>query len=81
MALYCPACGEQILSRRAGFCPGCHRELPDALRLNDAAKDLMDTEYERGRRAARSKDSGGGADGGFGWADGGCDAGGDCGGD
>jgi len=81
MALYCPACGEQILSRRAGFCPGCHRQLPDALRLNDAAKGLMDTEYERSQRAARSRDSGGGADGGFGRADGGCDAGGDCGSD
>jgi len=81
MALYCPACGEQIYSRRAGICAGCRRELPGMLRLNDGARKLMDAEHERARRAAHSGNSGGGADGGFGWADSGCDGGGDSGGD
>ncbi len=80
MAIYCPECGEQILSRRAGFCPGCHQSLPDGLRMDESAKELMDTENERARHARFGR-SGGGVDGGFGWSDGGCDGGGGCGGD
>lgn len=74
MAWHCPECGEPILSRRAGFCPGCHRPLPDALKLTDAEKKSMDAEYARARRAARRGGSGGDGDSSYGW---GGDGGGD----
>lgn len=81
MALHCPECGEQILSRRAGFCPGCHRALPDSLKLTVAEKELMDAEYARSRRSTRAGGSEGGGDASIGWGFDSCDGGGDCGGD
>lgn len=81
MALHCPECGEQILSRRAGFCPGCHRPLPDSMKLTDAEKELMDTENARARRASRPGGLGGSDDVSTGWEFDDGDAGGDCGGD
>lgn len=76
MSLHCPECGEQILSRRTGFCPGCYRSLPEALRLDENAKAILDGENERALRASSRGDSGSG-DVSFGYADGGCDGGGD----
>ena len=81
MALHCPECGEQVLSRRAGLCPGCHRPLPDSLQFTDADKKLMDSENARARRATRTGGSGGTGDTSTGWGFDSCDAGGDCGGD
>lgn len=81
MALHCPECGEQILSRRAGFCPGCHRPLPDSLKLTDTEKKLMDAENARARRGTQMGDSGGSGDSSIEWGFDSGDSGGDCGGD
>jgi hypothetical protein len=81
MALFCPNCGQQILARRLGFCPSCLNTLPESMRLEGEARETIDDEYERAKRAAKGMYDGGGGDGGFGWGDGGCDGGGDCGGD
>ena len=81
MALHCPDCGEQILSRRAGFCPGCHRPLPDSLKFTDAEKKQMDAEYARARLASRPGGSANTSDASTGWGFDDCEAGGDCGGD
>lgn len=53
MSIYCPECGEQILSRRVGFCPSCHHPLPESIRLSENAKEQIDKEYERARRAGK----------------------------
>lgn len=37
--LHCQHCGEQIVARGFGKCPGCFRNLPEELKLTDKEKE------------------------------------------
>lgn len=44
MNLRCQHCGEQIVARGFGKCPGCYRELPDDLQLSPKEKEMEEME-------------------------------------
>jgi hypothetical protein len=48
MNLTCQHCGEKIVARSFGKCPGCYRDLPDELQLSPKEKELEEME-EKGR--------------------------------
>jgi hypothetical protein len=45
-ALRCPACGEQIVSRRLGICPSCRTKLPADMELHGAAREMIEREHQ-----------------------------------
>lgn len=59
MDLRCKHCGERIVARGFGKCPGCYQDLPEELRLSEREK-----EHERMEEEWRTKQVGGGGDGG-----------------
>lgn len=44
MNLRCQHCGERIVARGFGKCPGCHRDLPEELQLSPKEKELEEME-------------------------------------
>lgn len=40
MNLLCEHCGERIVARSFGQCPGCYKELPEELQLSETEKAL-----------------------------------------
>lgn len=50
MSLRCPHCGEQIVSRGVGKCPGCYKVLPDELQLTQREKELDRLDNELNHR-------------------------------
>lgn len=44
MDLHCQHCGERIVSRGFGKCPGCYRELPEELQITPREKELEEME-------------------------------------
>ena len=44
MDLRCQHCGERIVARGFGKCPGCYRELPEDLQLSPKEKELEEME-------------------------------------
>ena len=44
MNLRCQHCGEQIVARSFGKCPGCYRDLPDDLQLSPKEKEIEEME-------------------------------------
>ena len=52
MNLQCPYCGEQIVSRGVGKCPGCYKDLPEELQLTQREKefDQLEEDFERRRK-------------------------------
>jgi len=63
MNLRCQHCGERIVARSFGKCPGCYRDLPEDLQLSPKEKELEEME-EMWRKAECRSLSGGGGDGG-----------------
>jgi hypothetical protein len=46
MDLRCQHCGERIVARGFGKCPGCYRDLPEELQLSAREKELEQLEEE-----------------------------------
>jgi predicted ATP-dependent serine protease len=44
MNLQCQHCGELIIARSFGKCPGCHRDLPEELQLSPKELELEELE-------------------------------------
>ena len=44
MDLHCQHCGERIVSRGFGKCPGCYRELPEELQITPREEELEEME-------------------------------------
>lgn len=63
MILRCKYCGEQIVARGFGKCPGCYRDLPEELQLSQREKELEAME-EKWRKL--DEDAGCRSDGGMG---------------
>jgi len=40
MDLRCQYCGERIVARGFGKCPGCYRDLPEELQLSTQEKEM-----------------------------------------
>jgi tRNA(Ile2) C34 agmatinyltransferase TiaS len=65
MNLRCPHCGEQIVARGFGKCPGCYRDLPEELRLSPREREHEEME-EKWRKMDDHMREDGGGDGGMG---------------
>ena len=46
MDLHCPHCGEQIVARGFGRCPGCYKELPEELQISEKERKLDEMDKE-----------------------------------
>lgn len=69
MNLRCQHCGERIVARSFGKCPGCYRDLPENLQLSPKEKELeeMDEKWRKMEEERRQfEGGGGGSDGGGG---------------
>ncbi len=51
--LQCPHCGERIIARSFGKCPGCYRDLPEDLQLSPREKEMEELEETWRRRGGR----------------------------
>jgi predicted ATP-dependent serine protease len=50
MNLRCQHCGERIIARSFGKCPGCYRDLPEELLLNAKEKEMEEMEEKRRKK-------------------------------
>jgi hypothetical protein len=64
MDLRCQWCGERIVARSFGKCPGCYRELPENLRLSAREREIeaMEERWRMEEDAGRKFEGGGGGD-------------------
>ena len=46
MNLRCQYCGERIVARGFGKCPGCYRDLPEELQLSAAEKEIEEIDQK-----------------------------------
>lgn len=65
MNLRCQHCGEQIVARGFGKCPGCYRDLPEELQLSPKERELEEMEMNWRKMDDRIRQDGG-SDGGMG---------------
>ena len=59
-ALRCPACGEQIVSRRLGVCPSCRLDLPETMRFKGKDRERIEREHLDGVEKLSEARRGGG---------------------
>jgi predicted ATP-dependent serine protease len=60
MNLRCQHCGEQIVARGFGKCPGCYRDLPEDLKLSPKEREHAEMEEKWREKDERMKELGGG---------------------
>jgi predicted ATP-dependent serine protease len=63
MNLRCQHCGEQIVARGFGKCPGCYRDLPEELQLSPKERELEEMDMKWREMDERMRQIGG-SDGG-----------------
>lgn len=63
MNLHCQHCGERIVARGFGKCPGCYRDLPEELQITPRERKLEEME-KKWREADRWLNGGGDGGGG-----------------
>lgn len=62
MDFHCQHCGERIVTRGFGKCPGCYRDLPEELLLTPKERELEEMEEKRRIKEGREAQSDGGGD-------------------
>ena len=60
MDLRCQHCGEKIVARSFGKCPGCYRDLPEDLQLSPKEKEIEEMEETWRKMNDRWRQTGGG---------------------